>query len=71
MTDSTDTIAKLDDLRRLHGPTSIEGRIISNAIEQIKNLEHATGDQRTALIKFLDDTMERMAALKPPASDPQ
>lgn len=69
MTTSTDTIAKLDDLRRLHGPETIEGRIISNAIEQIKNLEHATGDQRAALIRFLDDTMKRMAEFNPPSAD--
>jgi hypothetical protein len=69
MTTSTDTLAKLDDLRRQHGPETIEGRIISNAIEQIKKLEHARGDQRAELIRFLDDTMERMAKLPPPRTD--
>lgn len=69
MTNINKTLRALDDTRREYGAESTEGRLCSNAIEQIRNLEHATGDQRVSLIKFLDDTMRRMAKFAPPASE--
>lgn len=64
MTTTSETIGKLDNLRRLHGAKSDIGGVCSNLIEQIKNLDTATNPtQREALTKFIADQQTYLAKL--------
>lgn len=64
MTTTSETIGKLDTLRRKHGAQSDIGRIISNIIEQLKRMEKETDPAvRERLKVFIADQQERLAKL--------